>query len=55
VENPEEAVDPDIHTRGLEQRVVVGIDLDPAFLQQSGDRSICKDHEGAILRPAGLC
>ena len=40
VENPEEAVDPDVHARRLEQGFVVGIDLDPAFLQEPGDRAV---------------
>jgi hypothetical protein len=40
VENPEEAIDPDVDARGLEQRLVVRIDLDPAFLQVSSDRAV---------------
>jgi len=40
VENSKKAVDPDVHARGLEQRLVVGIDLDPAFCQEPGDRTV---------------
>ena len=54
VENPEEPVDLDVYARRLEERVVVGIDLDAALREQPGDRPVGEDHE-AILRPATLC
>jgi hypothetical protein len=31
VENPEIAVDADVHARRLKQRIIVGVDLDAAF------------------------
>ena len=31
VENPEIAVDADVHARGLKQGIVVGFDLDPTL------------------------
>jgi len=40
VENPELAVDANVDARRLEQRIVVGIDLDAAFLQATRDRPI---------------
>jgi hypothetical protein len=40
VENSEVAVDADVDARGLEQGIVVRIDLDAAFLQATGDRPI---------------
>src|SRR6266566_7029409 len=48
VEDAEVAVDPYVHARGLEQRLVVGVDLDPAFAEQARDRPVGEDH-GAIL------
>ena len=44
VENPEIAIDADVHARRLEQGIVVGIDLDAAFLQATRDRPIGEDH-----------
>jgi hypothetical protein len=54
VENPEEAVDPNVDARRLQQGVVIRIDLDPAFFQEPGDRPIRENH-GTILRPPLTC
>ena len=54
VEDPEEPVDSDVHAGRLQEGIVVRIDLDPALLQEAGDRAIRENH-GAILRPHGLC
>jgi hypothetical protein len=40
VENPEVAVYANVDARRLEQRIVVGIDLDAAFLQATRDRPV---------------
>ena len=58
VENPEIAVDPDVHARGLQELVVVGIDLDAAFREKAGNRPVGEHHRGdsmgcpwRLLRP----
>src|SRR5690242_6340779 len=50
VKNPEIAVNAHVHAGGLEQRVVVRLDLDPALLQEARNRPVRENHE-AILRP----
>ena len=55
VENPEVAVDADVDARRLEQGFVVGIDLDPAFLQEPRRSFGLRAPWGPILRPSRLC
>ena len=40
VENPEIAVDAHVHARRLQQRIVVGVDLDAPFGQEARDRPV---------------
>ena len=47
-EDAEVAVDADVHARRLEQRLVVGLDLDAALVEQARDRAVGEDH-GPIL------
>ena len=42
--NPEEAVDPDVDARGLQELLGVRVDADPAFLEQPADRAVGEDH-----------
>src|SRR5690348_8760842 len=44
VENPEVSVHTHVDAGGLQELVVVGLDLDPAFRQEAGDRTVCKHH-----------
>ena len=50
VEDPEEAVDADVDAGGLEERLVVRVDPDPALPEEALDRPVGEDH-AAILRP----
>ena len=49
VEDAEEAVDPHVDARGLQQRLVVRLDLDAALREQPADRPVGQDH-APILR-----
>src|SRR5947207_5880655 len=44
VKDSEVAVDPHVDARGLQERLVVRLDLDAALGQKARDRAICKDH-----------
>src|SRR5581483_6088317 len=48
-EDAEVAVDADVHARRLEERGIVGADLDPALLEQPGDRAVGENHDLPIL------
>ena len=39
-EDPEVSVDTHVHARGLQERGIVGVDLDPALLEQARDRAV---------------
>ncbi len=53
-EDAEVAVDPHVHTRRLEQRPVVGVDLDPAFAEQALDRPVGENHRPDSTVAGGL-
>jgi hypothetical protein len=55
VENAEVPVDPHVDRRGLQQRLVVGIDLDPALAEEPRDRPVGEDHASILgSRPRSL-
>jgi hypothetical protein len=48
VENPEEPIDADVDARRLEQRLVLGIDLDSALGEQARNRLIRQNHRSIL-------
>src|SRR5262249_2476411 len=52
--DPEIAVDAHVDARRLQERRVVGLDLDPAFLQQAGDRAVGENHGWRVSHAATL-
>jgi hypothetical protein len=51
VEDPEELVDADVHAGGLEERLVVRVDLDPALGEEPRDRPVGEDHAPILGTP----
>src|SRR5579862_6938618 len=52
VEDPEEPVDPHVHARRLQKRVVIRVDLDPALRQQAGDGRVGENHVAIVTGTA---
>ncbi len=53
VEDAEVAVDADVDARGLQLRLVIGLDLDPPLQELAGDRPICEHHD--LIVGVGPC
>jgi hypothetical protein len=45
VEDAKQAVDADVDARGLQERLVVGVDLEASLVQEPGDRGVGEDHD----------